>query len=242
MLRRSLLRFCVVSVVAPGLLLAQSEKPAPQKKPARKPNPAFRAVVDQPGQPNVLIIGDSISIGYTVPVQDLLKDRMNVHRIPVNGGPTTRGVASIDSWLGDKKWDVIHFNFGLHDLKYVDDKLKNTSTDAGKRQVPPEEYRKNLTAIVDRLEKTGAMLIWRPTTPVPPGSASRIAAAEGEYNAIAAEVIAGRGIQVNDLNPAIEAHPDWQLPANVHFTQEGSAEMGKLVAASIEQAVAKRSK
>lgn len=228
MSRRFLVVSCAIALLFPSLGLAQAKK-----KPVRKPNPAFRAVEDIAGLPNVLIIGDSISIGYTVAVQDLLKGKMNVHRIPVNGGPTTRGVASIDSWLGDRKWDVIHFNFGLHDLKYVDANLKNTEAGKGQQQVPPKEYRKNLTTIVDRLEKTGAAIIWRPTTPVPAGSASRIATAEDEYNKIAADVIAGRGIAVNDLNAAIDAHPKWQREANVHFTPEGSAEMAKLVAASI---------
>ena len=69
--------------------------------------------------PRVLIIGDSISIGYTLPVRKLLDGRANVHRAAANCGPTTRGLESLDAWLGDKPWDVIHFNWGLHDLKYM---------------------------------------------------------------------------------------------------------------------------
>jgi hypothetical protein len=71
-----------------------------------------------PGQPRVLLIGDSISIGYTLPVRELLKGKANVHRIPQNGGATDVGLEKMASWLGDGKWDVIHFNFGLHDAKY----------------------------------------------------------------------------------------------------------------------------
>src|SRR4051794_19609114 len=67
--------------------------------------------------PRVLIIGDSISIGYTGPTQKLLAGKANVQRIPENGGPTSNGVAKIKQWLGEEKWDVIHFNWGLHDLK-----------------------------------------------------------------------------------------------------------------------------
>ena len=36
-----------------------------------------------------------------------------------NGGPTIKGLEQIDAWIGKKKWDVIHFNWGLHDLKYM---------------------------------------------------------------------------------------------------------------------------
>jgi len=80
-------------------------------------NPAMRPIEDIPALPRVLLIGDSISIGYTVPVRELLKGAANVHRIPENGGPTTRGLERLDAWLGTNHWDVIHFNWGLHDLK-----------------------------------------------------------------------------------------------------------------------------
>ena len=51
------------------------------------------------GLPNVLIIGDSISIGYTLPTRTLLKGKVNLHRIPTNGGPPTKGIAEIEKWL-----------------------------------------------------------------------------------------------------------------------------------------------
>ena len=92
---------------------------AQAKKPKRKPNPIFAPVKDDPKLPRVLLIGDSISIGYTLPTREFLKGKANLHRIPTNGGPTTKGLASIEAWLGKGKWDVIHFNWGLHDLKYM---------------------------------------------------------------------------------------------------------------------------
>ena len=137
-------------------------KSAASKRPTRRTveNPAFERVVDDPKLPRVLLIGDSISIGYTVPVRNLLKGKANVHRIPTNGGPTTNGLAHLKQWLGDEKWDVIHFNWGLHDLKFMPD---------GKRQVDIEAYEKNLRELVRQLKATGAKLIWATTTPVPEG-------------------------------------------------------------------------
>ena len=41
-----------------------------------------------PGLPRVLLIGDSISIGYTLEVRKLLAGKANLHRIAENGGPT----------------------------------------------------------------------------------------------------------------------------------------------------------
>jgi len=92
---------------------------APPKARKRPANPAMAPVKDVHGLPRVLLIGDSISIGYTVPVRGLMKAKANVHRPRTNCGPTTKGLAEIDAWLGDGKWDVIHFNWGLHDLKYM---------------------------------------------------------------------------------------------------------------------------
>src|SRR5512137_1049512 len=107
-----------------ALLLAATVSHAAEKQISRKgkksvPNPAFAKVEDVPGLPRVLLIGDSISIGYTVAVRDLLKAKANVHRIPVNGASTLNGLKNLDTWLGTSKWDVIHFNWGLHDLKYL---------------------------------------------------------------------------------------------------------------------------
>src|SRR5690349_3471397 len=121
---------------------AQTTKPAATKPAA--PNPALVPVKDDPALPRVLLIGDSISIGYTVPVRDALKGKANVHRPATNCGPTERGLANLEKWLGDGKWDVIHFNFGLHDLKYVDDAGKNTAPDKGHQLAAPEQYEKNL--------------------------------------------------------------------------------------------------
>ena len=113
-------------------------------------HPSLEPVEDVAGLPRVLLIGDSISMGYTVPTRELLADKANVHRVPENGGPTSRGVQQIEAWLGDGEWDLIHFNFGLHDLKMMED---------GSFQVPIEQYEQNLRQLVQRLTATGANLL-----------------------------------------------------------------------------------
>ncbi|MGH9342569.1 MAG: SGNH/GDSL hydrolase family protein, partial [Terriglobia bacterium] len=75
----------------------------------------LKPVKDDPGLPRVLLIGDSISIYYTITVRNSLKGKANVHHIPVNGGNTEFALNHLDDWLGIGKWDVIHFNWGLHD-------------------------------------------------------------------------------------------------------------------------------
>jgi hypothetical protein len=71
-----------------------------QQEPIWNRKEAMAPVEDRPGLPRVLLIGDSISIGYTLFVREMLKDVANVHRIPENGGPTRNGVEKIEGWLG----------------------------------------------------------------------------------------------------------------------------------------------
>lgn len=190
-------------------------------------DPAFTPVEDVAGLPRVLLIGDSISVGYTLPVRDLLKGKANVHRIPVNGGPTIRGLEEIDKWLAGGRWDVIHFNWGLHDLRMDAE---------GRHQVPIEAYRRNLGQLVERLRKTGARLVWASTTPVPDAKVSppRKSAEVALYNAAAREIMDANGIPTDDLYGfALPRLASLQRPANVHFTDEGSRALAERVAESI---------
>ncbi len=196
-------------------------------------NAAMRPITDDPQLPRVLLIGDSISIGYTLEVRRLLAGRANVHRIPTNGGPTTRGVAELENWLGTNHWDVIHFNWGLHDLKL------DTN---GLHQVELGAYEANLRQLVARLKASGAKLIWATTTPVPEGKLNppRRPADVVSYNAAAARVMREAGITVNDLYAfALPRLSEVQLPANVHFRPQGSVKLARQVATVITEALAK---
>jgi hypothetical protein len=64
----------------------------------------------QAALPNVLIIGDSISIGYFPVVKELLEGKAVVVHNPGNAQHTRFGLEKLDEWLGQTKWDVIHFN------------------------------------------------------------------------------------------------------------------------------------
>jgi acyl-CoA thioesterase-1 len=210
-------------------------------KPKRKVNPVFAPVKDDPNLPRVLLIGDSISIGYTLPVRKLLAGKANVHRPPTNCGPTTRGLEQIDSWLGDGKWDVIHFNFGLHDLKYLGPQGQNLADPKApnsKQQVPPDEYEKNLRQLVKRMQKTGATLIWRSTTPVPQGAKGRVVGHSAKYNEIAKRVMADADVTIDDMyaysKPRLKKI---QRPANVHFTPAGSSELAAGAVKAISKAL-----
>jgi acyl-CoA thioesterase-1 len=215
------------------------DPPAAGEKPAAKPkDPALIDVADVAGLPRVLLIGDSISIGYTLPARALLKDRANVHRANGNCGDTARGLRDLDKWLGTGKWDVIHFNFGLHDLKYLDEKGQYVPPEKGKQVAPLPQYEENLRQLVKRLQKTGAKLVFATTTPVPAGSLGRVEHDELRYNEVATRVMKENGITIDDLNALVTAkQAQLQRPKNVHFTPAGYDELAAQVVASITQAL-----
>ena len=127
------LLFFAAALFLPGVTHAVEPKLAPAVAAPAGSEKALAPVADVPGLPRVLILGDSISIGYMVGVRERLQGRANVHRPAENCGETARGVASLDKWLGGGKWDVIHFNFGLHDVKYLDAAGKYVTPDQGKQ-------------------------------------------------------------------------------------------------------------
>ena len=73
----------------------------------------------KPGLPRVLLIGYSISIGDTLKVREFRTGKANVQRIPASGRTVEYGLESLAKWLGAQRWNVVHFNFGLNDAKYV---------------------------------------------------------------------------------------------------------------------------
>jgi len=178
--------------------------------------------------PNVLIMGDSISIGYTEYVRKVLGRRADVCRVPVNCGETRRMLENHELWLGDGHWDVIHFNWGLHDLKRLTPEGRLDKTRKADRLVPLEEYQENLEKIVQILKQTGARLVFATTTVVPPEAAGRIVGDEVIYNNAAREVLKNHpDIVINDLYTTILHFPEGRRETgDVHFFAWGSAKLG----------------
>jgi acyl-CoA thioesterase-1 len=208
---------------------------------------AYVPIPDDPRLPRVLLIGDSVSIAYTLDVRKELAGVANVHRVPANCGSTRTALGSygLERWLDGSKWDVIHFNFGLHDLSYrfADDSDKDaaghyaTPHNGGHQNVPPAGYEQNLRTIIARLRQTGAKLIFATTTPVPESDAGKyVPGSEVPYNQVARAVATAEGVALNDLwavaSPRL-AH--LQIPRNVHFHARGSAELAQHVAAAIRR-------
>ncbi|MDH3585431.1 MAG: SGNH/GDSL hydrolase family protein [Phycisphaerae bacterium] len=195
-----------------------------------------------PSLPNALILGDSISIGYTPMVISQLKGKVKVVRAKANCGDSNRYLRSLPKWLGDTKWDVIHFNMGLHDLCYrhPDSKVQgNRDKVKGTIAVPLAQYEKNLEEIVTRLKATGARLIWASTTVVPEEEAGRHVGDEIKYNTAVRKIMEKHDIRINDLHALSAKFPPklFKKPGDVHFKPEGSLKLASQVASSIRAAL-----
>jgi lysophospholipase L1-like esterase len=210
-----------------GFVAAQEEKDYS--------SPSLVPIKDIEGLPRALLIGDSISMGYTIPTREALAGKFNVHRPSTNCGSSNSGVQNLDAWLGDGKWDVIHFNWGMHDLKYFN---------SGRQNVPIDQYERNLRELVARLKKTGAVLVFATTTPLvrdTDGKFRRNAHSEVAYNDVAKKVMAENGVHVNDLHAfALPRITTIQSADGVHYSKEGSIVLAGQVASSITEALASK--
>ena len=108
-------------------------------------------------KPQLLVIGDSISIGYSPQLFAALPQYESQH-IPINGGPASKGFECVHDWLGNRStWSLILFNFGLHSL----DRPATAETET------LANYTAEVRYIATLLKQRAKRVVWVDTTPVP---------------------------------------------------------------------------
>jgi hypothetical protein len=173
--------------------------------------------------PRVLLIGDSITRDYYPGVEKHLEGKAYVARLATSrfaDDPVL--LQEIALVLDNTKFDVIHFNNGMHGWQHTE-----------------TEYRDGFAKMLEAIRKHAAhaKLVWATTTPLKVSnpnvstdpSDGRIAA----RNAIGLARIKGQNIHVDDLNALVRGHPEYHSD-NVHFNAEGIRLEAAQVAASIE--------
>ena len=199
-----------------------------------------------PTKPRVLLLGDSISMGYHPEVVAGLDDEVIVIRPGENCEGTTKGAKQIKKWLAldGGNFDIVHFNFGLHDIKRVESDGRPSDDPDDPSQADPATYARQLRHIVESIQASGATPIFATTTPVPAGKVRphRERADVDRYNQIARQIMAEYEISINDLNRFAAPKLDTlQRPVNVHFTPKGSQALGERVTESIRDALSRKS-
>lgn len=194
--------------------------------------------------PRVLILGASNSIRLTVQIRQNLEGEAHVFRAERDGEPencqgTTKGIENIDRWLADHggHFDLISFNFGMHDLKRVDPVTRENSLNPDHpRQAEPPLYEKQLREIVAKLKATGAKLSFATTMPCPENASGPYRVSEDvvRYNAIAIRIMEENDIPINDLYAFVKPRMEELLrPANVHLHEKGQEIVGRHIADNI---------
>jgi lysophospholipase L1-like esterase len=187
----------------------------------------------------VVLIGDSIRMGYQDGVARELAGEAEVWGPEENCADTRNIVAHVQEWITDQPADVIHINSGLHDVKRV--------SDPEETEVPLEEYESNVERILTAVLKKGdAQPIWALTTPVNEQwhhknkTFDRFNEEIHAVNRAARRVCDRLGVPVNDLYAAIqEAGRDALLVEDgVHFTEEGYKVLARAVAAELRRFLA----
>jgi len=156
-----------------------------------------------------------------------LQGQVQIKSAEFTANDSGSALANLDKLIGDEKWDLIYFNFGIGDLFYKDPKTREiramSKNSGGVRVSTPEQYEKNLDLLVQRLKKTGARLLWGSTTPLVtvdffPSFKGNLFEANSEvgYNEIASKVMKRHGVSVVDLHAYVmkyfkkdEKHPPY---------------------------------
>lgn len=183
------------------------------------------------GLPKVVLLGDSIRLGYAPLVAERLRGRVVVVSPEFNGGDSASILRNLDAWVIREKPVLVHFNCGLHDLK-VDRQAKT-------HQVETAQYQANLREIVTRIRKeTEAGLVFANTTPIDDARHARRGAAFDRfqadvqrYNAAANAVMRDLGVPVHDLHWIVQqGGPERMLRTDgTHYTPEANERLADAV-------------
>jgi hypothetical protein len=174
---------------------------------------------NQDDLPRVLLVGDSITIGYFAAVNKALAGKADCARFANSlfmGNPDYLDELKIV--LRSYRFSVIHINNGLHGWDYTE-----------------EQYRKSLPKLMETLKKygQGAVVVWATTTPRRSDENPLLLASDTdrvkERNRIAVEYMTQHGIAVDDLYSLVAEHPEFYRDDHIHFNDQGQAVEGKQV-------------
>jgi lysophospholipase L1-like esterase len=168
------------------------------------------------GRPVLLVIGDSIALGYGPEMQESLPSYLVVNA-PCNAPDSNDHAAFIDEWLSIPNLAAVTFNSGLHDATY-------------RYNVSDQSYEANMRFVAQRIKAKTPNALFLTSTEVLPGTPAWQPGREVQLNAIAQAVMAQEGMPVFDLYSVSQSIPNEHLNSlDVHFTEAGSAVLGQAI-------------
>lgn len=189
----------------------------------------------------VLLLGDSIRMGYSEYVKEILKDKCEVYFDANDNGR----FAAYTLWQANQifknhgEFDVVHWNNGYWDM--------NVEAPMVDPIHPLDEYLHFLNRIITEIHRNGAKIIFATTVPLLPedkpvekGAAIVRLGLRNDwvikYNEAAKKLMTEHGITINDLYElAIKDENYYKCEDNLHLTQEGYKACAQQVAKMIEE-------
>jgi hypothetical protein len=193
-------------------------------EPATKPNPSL---------PRVLLIGDSICIGYKANVIKALAGKANVDVWPHPMFQSEKLNQALTKILKNGPYDVVHVNLGLHGV--------------AEGRIKPGEYepltRQFIQIIRDTMPKV--KIIWANTTQFTlKGKPTQLDPVKHptvlEHNRMAARLMAELNIPVNDFFGLLINKLELGRGDTVHWTPPAYQILGDKATASILQALGEK--
>ena len=192
--------------------------------------------------PLLFVIGDSISGGYGPHLERFLRGVFRYdHRTGTepdvmqgkgcNSGDVLRYVqARAADAMWRPRWVLL--NCGLHDLK--------TDPASGKKEVPLDEYRRNISAVLEGLGRIGSRVVWVRTTPVDDerhnsrvSEFHRFARDVEAYNAAADTIMSAANVPVIDLHGFALAMEGEVFCNHVHFVPAAAELQAAFIAGAL---------
>jgi hypothetical protein len=166
---------------------------------------------DNDSLPGVLLIGDSIAVGYSAKVQEQLDGTANVARLATSKCLCDKALLKeLGYAFWEYRYEVVHFNNGLHGWSFTE-----------------EDYASSFPAFFEHLRKLAknAALIWANSTPVRCRDNREQLDAERNQrviarNRIARQFLSEHNVITNDLYGLMVGHPEL-CTDGVHYNNDG---------------------
>ena len=182
---------------------------------------------------NLMVVGDSISLGYLKPLAAELTSNFNVYHPEENCRNSWYTLQNIDSWLNSSKSpDVIIWNNGIWNV--VREEL---STQPGQIReqygTTLEQYESDLRAIGMKLKATNARVIFLTTTAIDSARTENYFDTQkiNQLNDVAYRVMSELGIEVKDLHAESLTIQD-ELFDGIHFSAAGNSKIAKFISSA----------
>lgn len=196
-------------------------------------------------KPKILLIGDSIRLGYDALTREAYKDVAHVFFPSDNCRFSTYVLRNLHEWKEELKCtevDCVHWNVGAWDTLtlYQDGPL-----------VPLDAYKDNLRRICKRMEILfpGAKKIFATTTPMreelfqSPEIFIRYNRDIEIYNEAAIGIVKEYGHEINDLYELMkDMSPDYHSDVAHYYTRKGAMVLTKRVCSVLDDALGIKSK